>query len=97
MNAATSPGANRTTPHIPILGLGLSLGVFFALSFLACLALGLVVPEGGMHRPWLQFFPGFEWITPRGVALGLVWTQFYAWWTAIVFGTAYNTLAPRFG
>lgn len=97
MNAATSPGTARAVPHIPIAAFGLSLGVFLALSFLACLALGLIVPEQGMHRPWLQFFPGFEWITVRGIVLGLVWTQLYAWWTAIVFGTAYNVLAPRFG
>jgi len=45
------------------------------------------------NRPWLQFFPGFEWLTLKGVIIGLVWTQVYAWWTAVVFGSAFNALA----
>ena len=48
-------------PPVPITALGLSLGLFFAISFLGCILLGLIVPDFGMHKPWLQFFPGFEW------------------------------------
>ena len=79
--------------RIPSGVLGLSLGGFFAASFLACIALGLVIPDGGMHRPWLQFFPGFEWLTPSSLGIGLIWTQVYAWWTATVFGTLFNMFA----
>lgn len=73
--------------------LGSSLGAFFALGFLACRVLSLLVPDQGMHKPWLQFFPGFEWLTPKSIALGLVWTQVYAWWTALVFGSLFNLFA----
>ena len=90
----TTTAANRVS-RIPIVTLGLSLGAFFAISFLGCLLLGLVVPDGGMHRPWLQFFPGFEWLTPRSVAIGLIWTQVYAWWTALAFGWLFNFFAIR--
>jgi hypothetical protein len=83
--------------YIPVSTLGLSLGGFFAISFLGCLLLGLVVPDFGMHRPWLQFFPGFEWITVRGVVIGLVLTQAYAWWIALVFGGLFNFFAARVG
>ena len=80
---------------ISIKQLGLSLGAFFAMSLIACLALGLVVPDGGMHKAWLQFFPLFEWLTLKSVVFALVWTQFYAWWIAIVFGSLFNLFAPR--
>jgi hypothetical protein len=75
--------------------LGLSLSGFFAVSFLACILLGIIVPDGATHRPWLQFFPGFEWLTTRSVIIGLVWTQVYGWWTALVFGSLFNFFAAR--
>jgi hypothetical protein len=81
--------------HVPLLPLGLSLGTFFAISFIGCILLGLIVPDGGMHRPWLQFFPYFEWLTPRSVLIGLVWTQVYAWWTALALGSLFNFFAAR--
>ena len=80
---------------IPITALGLSLSSFFAISFLGCILLGLIVPDAGMHRPWLQFFPGFEWVTVRGVIIGLVWTQVYGWYTALVLGSLFNFFAGR--
>jgi len=82
---------------LPLVALGLSLGAFFAISFIGCILLGLIVPDGGMHRPWLQLFPGFEWLTARGVVLGLVWTQVYAWWAALAFGSRFNFFAARSG
>lgn len=90
----TTTAANRVS-RIPIITLGLSLGAFFAISFLGCLLLGLIVPDGGLHRPWLQFFPGFEWLTPGSVVIGLIWTQVYAWWTALAFGWLFNFFAIR--
>lgn len=83
------------TRRLAVVPLGLSLGGFFALSFLGCILLGLFVPNGTMHRPWLQFFPGFEWLTARSVVTGLIWTQLYAWWTALVFGSLYNFCVGR--
>ncbi len=83
--------------RLSLVPLGFSLGGFFAISFIGCILLGLIVPDGGMHRPWLQFFPGFEWLTVRSVVIGLVWTQVYAWWTALVFGSLYNYFVGRSG
>jgi hypothetical protein len=68
---------------------------FFAISFIACILLGLVIPDVGLHRPWLQFFPGFEWLTAKGVVIGLVWTQVYGWYTALVMGSLFNLFAAR--
>lgn len=85
--------ANR----LAVVPLGLSLGGFFAISLIGCILLGLLVPDGTLHRPWLQFFPGFEWLTARSVVTGLIWTQVYAWWTALVFGSLYNFCVGRSG
>jgi hypothetical protein len=95
MSITREASGARHLGHVPLTALGLSLGSFFAISFLGCLLLGLVVPDAGLHRPWLQFFPGFEWLTARGVIIGLVWTQVYAWYTALVFGSLFNFLAAR--
>ena len=43
--------------HLPLVPLGLSISTFFAISFLGCILLGIVVPDGAMHKRWLQFFP----------------------------------------
>jgi hypothetical protein len=95
MSTATDATSGRHVGHIRVTALGLSLSSFFAISFLACILLGLVVPDVGMHRPWLQFFPSFEWATARGVVIGLVWTQVYGWYTALVFGSLFNFFAAR--
>lgn len=95
MSTTREASLARHVGHVPLSALGLSLGSFFAISFLACILLGLVVPDAGLHRPWLQFFPGFDWLTARGLVIGLVWTQVYAWYTALVFGNLFNFFAAR--
>ena len=81
--------------HLPLVPLGLSINTFFAISFLGCILLGIVVPDGVMHTPWLQYFPYFEWLTVGSIVIGLVWTQLYGWWTAPVFGSLFNFFAGR--
>lgn len=69
--------------------LGLSLATFLTIGFLACLALALVVPDRGLHGPWLQFFVGFSW-TWQGIALGLVQSVAYGFFAGVVFAPIYN-------
>lgn len=69
--------------------LGLSLATFLAISYLACLALALVVPDRGLHGPWLQFFVGFSW-TWQGIAIGLVESLAYGFFAGVVFAPIYN-------
>ena len=59
--------------------------------------MGFIFPHGGMHKPWLQFLPGFEWLTLKGFAIGLVWTQLYGWYIAALFGSLFNFFATRNG
>ncbi|KAB2943089.1 MAG: DUF5676 family membrane protein [Hyphomicrobium sp.] len=82
--------------QIPIIAFGLSLSAFFAISYLICIALGLVVPDVRMHLPWLQFFPGFDW-NASGMLLGLGESLVYGWYVAVVFGALFNFFAARRG
>ena len=81
--------------RIPIMALGLSLGLFLALSFVLCVLLGLVVPDFGMHQPWLQFLPGFTWLTWPSFFLGLIESFAYGWYVALIWGPLFNFFAGR--
>jgi hypothetical protein len=90
--------ADRMYPlRLPIVTLGISLSAFFALSFVLCVLLGLVAQGWGMHQPWLQFFPGFVWLTPGSVLLGLAESVAYAWYVALAFGGLFNLVAAGTG
>ena len=69
--------------------LGLSLGTFFVVAYLACLASALIVPDRALHQVWLQFLPGFSWTLP-GMLIGLVEAFVYGLFSGIVFGPIYN-------
>lgn len=81
--------------RIPLLPLGLSLSSFLAISYVLCVLLGLIWPDGGMHRPFLQFLPGFTWLTWPSFFLGLIETIAYGWYIALVFGSLFNAFAGR--
>jgi hypothetical protein len=74
--------------------LALSLATFLAISYLACLALSLVVPDRALHEPWLQFFVGFTW-TPLGILLGLVESLAYGFFSGLVFAPIFNLFNAR--
>ena len=91
-------GASRApdVSRIPIVALGLSLSLFLALSFTLCVLAGLVF-RTGLHQPWLQFFPGFTWLTWPSFFLGLIESFAYGWYVALIFGPLYNLFAARGG
>ncbi len=68
---------------------GLSLGSFLVVVYVGCLLLAIIVPEGGLHRPWLQFFVGFSW-TPIGIAIGAIESFFYGLISGIIFAPIAN-------
>ncbi len=74
--------------------LGLSLATFLAIIFLGCLTLAFIVPDRGLHAPWLQFFVGFSW-TWQGIAIGLVETVIYGLVAGVVFAPIYNFFNDR--
>lgn len=91
---AAGYGTTSREAELPIIAFGLSLSTFFAITYLICVAFGLVVPDVRMHLPWLQFFPGFDW-TAAGILLGLVESLVYGWYVAVVFGALFNFFAGR--
>lgn len=68
---------------------GLSLGTFIVVAYLACLLLAVVVPDRGLHQPWLQFFPGFGWSASR-ILLGVVEGFVYGFASGVVFASIFN-------
>lgn len=82
----------RLTLRVPVVTFGLALSSFIAISFVLCILWGLVIPLGGAHARWLEFFfPGFAWLTPRGFLIGLAESVLYGWYTAVLFGWLFNT------
>jgi len=70
--------------------LGHTLSIFFAISFLLCVAWGLVMPDNlHMHEAWSAFLPGFNW-SVLGVLFGLVGAYLYGWYIALVFVPLFN-------
>ena len=79
-----------------IIPVGMSVGLLFVISYVLCVALGLIWWEGGLHQPWLQFLPGFSWLSPGTFLLGLVESFAYGWYVAIVFVPLFNFFDARF-
>jgi hypothetical protein len=80
---------------ISIFGVGWTVSLFFVVTYVLCIASGAIWPDWEMHRPWLQFFPGFEWLTLKGFLIGLVESFLYGWYVAVVFVPLYNVFVAR--
>jgi hypothetical protein len=79
--------------QLPLVPLGLSVSIFFVITYVLCILSGLIVPDWSMHQPWLQFFPGFEWLTVKGFIIGFVEAVLYGWYAAFLFGWLFNFFA----
>jgi hypothetical protein len=69
--------------------LGLSIGTFLLIAYFGCLLLALLVPDRGLHQPWLQFLAGFTW-TWQGILLGIVEAFGYGFFTGVIFAPIFN-------
>jgi len=74
--------------------LALSLATFLVIIYLGCLALAVIVPDRGLHTPWLQFFVGFSW-TWQGIVIGLIESLAYGFFAGLVFAPIYNFFNDR--
>ena len=107
MSATVSDGAGPTADNarslrgparIPLIPFGISLSAFLAISYVVCILLGLIGGwDWGLHQPWLQFLPGFTWLTWPTFCLGLAESVAYGWYAALLFGGLYNFALERFG
>lgn len=89
--------ADHTTPSIPVAALGWSLGIFLALTFVICVAFGLIFPDATMYQAWLPLLPWVTWISWTSFALGLVEAFAYGWFIALIFGPLFNYFSVRTG
>lgn len=75
-----------------------ALAITAALLYLLCIAYGLTNPAGGHMRDFLTIaLPGFEWLTAKGFAIGLVKSFLYGALLGLVFVPVHNALQRRFG
>jgi hypothetical protein len=67
-----------------------------AVTFMACVVYGLVVPRAFHASPLLeQILPGFRWLTPGSVLLGVGETFVYGAYADLVFTLIHNTVLRR--
>lgn len=78
--------SDTTSAPLRIIPLGLTLSTFLLITFVICVAFGMLAPQQfHMHEAWAPLLPGFEWLTPTGFLFGAVGAFAYGWFIAIVF------------
>ena len=92
-----TPLEARSIPRIPVVALGMSLGVFLIVTYVLCVLFDLWFPIQAMHPVWAPLLPGFTWLTWPSFFLGLIEAFAYGWYVALVFGPLYNFFAAKFG
>ena len=97
--AGSRPGAPSGVGQagaIPIVTLGLSLSLFFLISYMICIAGYLWLPGFPVQHSALSIFlPGFELLSWRSFCLGMAESFIWGWYIALVFGALYNFISRR--
>ncbi|SIR33630.1 hypothetical protein [Bosea sp. TND4EK4] len=90
--------AIEATPlRLPAGVLGAALAAFAAVSFWFCMLLGVIAPDWGLHKPWLQFYLGLTGFNPRSLALGTVQSLVFGSYTGVAIAFLFNTFNRWFG
>lgn len=85
----------QAAPRISVIALGMSLGLFLAVTFTLCISFDLLFPGQAMYESWLRLLPGFTWLSWPSFFLGLAESFAYGWYVALVLGPLYNFFAAR--
>ena len=94
--AAADPSAGMRRPLIPVVPLGMALGLFFVVSYLACVLFYVLFPDAVLnHAVLVLFLPGFKLLDWHSFFLGLLESFGYGWYIALIFGPLYNFFAAR--
>ena len=80
---------------LSLTAVGQATSLFFAITFLLCIAVSLVFPAHTMAQSLQQLLPGFQWINWKSALLGLIETYGYGWYVALIWVPLYNVLAAR--
>lgn len=90
-NRAFGSGQQRQRlTYLSIEAVGWSMSLFFLITYLLCIASAAIMPDWKWHEPWLQFFPGFQWLTVTGFLIGFGEAFLYGWYVALIFVPLYN-------
>lgn len=95
LKGAGIPLPTRTDRRIPVLALGMSLGLFFAITYVLCVLFDLWFPALAMNPVWAPLLPGFTWLSWPSFFLGLIETFAFGWYVAVIFGPLFNFFAAR--
>jgi hypothetical protein len=87
---AGTPLVTTQVVRIPVIAFGLSLSLFFAITYVLCIGFDLLFPGQAMYQTWLRLLPGFTWLTWPSFLLGLVESFVYGWYVALIFGPLFN-------
>ena len=88
--------ANRSVTS-SILSWGWTLSIFLLISFLICVAFGLLVPgQFHMHEAWAPLLPGFVWLTLPGFLAGALGSFLYGWYIVVLGVPLYRYFRGRF-
>jgi hypothetical protein len=94
---SATPLEAQSVVRIPVLALGMSLGLFIVVTYLLCVLFDLWFPAQAMNPVWTPLLPGFTWLTWPSFFLGLAEAFAYGCYVALVFGPLYNFFAAKFG
>lgn len=89
------PTSDRSQ-RVRVVALGMSLSIFFAVSFVACVLGLLLMPNVPIaHQALSIFLPGFTLLSWASFWLGLVESLAWGWYIALIFAPLYNFFAAR--
>jgi hypothetical protein len=83
--------------RIHVVAFGLSLGLFFAVSFVLCVLFYLWFPEMALNHLVLRLLPGLGTLTGLSFLLGLAESFAFGWYIALIFGPFYNYFMAKLG
>ena len=82
---------------LPLTAFGHATSLFFAISFVLCIAVSLIFPAHTMAQSLQGLLPGFEWLTFKGFLLGLIESYGYGWYATLIWVPIYNVVAGHRG
>jgi 2TM family of unknown function (DUF5676) len=94
-----TPAGPLTTIHaplIPLIPFGMSVSLFFVVTYMGCIVFYLLFPDlVRTHALLAQFLPGFTLLDWPSFFLGLVESFGFGWYVALIFGPLFNYFVGR--
>jgi len=76
--------------NLSMKAIGHATSLFLAITFLICVGFDLIFPQHAMFRVWQDLLPGFNFISWKTFALGLIEAYAYGWFFAVIWVPLYN-------